>query len=44
MLPNLVKTTIAAFDTTASWSNGYAFVSGAEDLKFKPRAGQIKHS
>ena len=27
-----------------SWSSGNAFVSGAGDLGFKPRAGQIGHS
>ena len=28
----------------ASWSSGNAFVSGAGDLRFKSRAGQIGHS
>ena len=27
-----------------SWSSGNAFVSGAGDLRFKSRAGQIGHS
>ena len=26
-----------------SWSSGNAFVSGAGDLRFKSRAGQIRH-
>ena len=30
--------------TWASWSSGNAFVSGAEGLRFKSRAGQIGHS
>ena len=30
--------------TPASWSSGNAFVSGAGGLRFKSRAGQIKHS
>ena len=28
----------------ASWSRGYASVSGAGDLRFKSRAGEIGHS
>ena len=28
----------------ASWSSNNAFVSGAGDLRFKPRAGQIGNS
>ena len=28
----------------ASWSSGNAFVSGAGGLRFKSRAGQIRHS
>ena len=27
-----------------SWSSGNMFVSGAKGLRFKPRAGQIRHS
>ena len=30
--------------TPASWPSGNAFVSGAEGLRFKSRAGQIGHS
>ena len=32
------------FFQPASWSSGNAFVSGAEGLRFKSRAGRIGHS
>ena len=32
------------FPQTVQLVDGYAFISGMEDLKFKPRADQIGHS
>ena len=40
----IVMINVKTVKLSASWSSGYAFVSGARSLKFEPWAGETEHT